>query len=126
MDKFYFIVGIVAIVILILALTFIGLLMRSTKKTIVFPSSLSNCPDLWIPDGSNNYCYFNGANNGTYDVSNNKLKNDSFVKNTDKYSYIDLKSNVWSKNGTTEICGKNNWANQYNVQWTGIKEYNNC
>ena len=135
MQMFYFIVSIIAIVILILLLTIIGLVMRSSKKTVVFPSSQSQCPDMWIPDG--NQCIFNGKNKGSFTTDTSKpylfttiddyVKNGSIIKNDyNDYSVIDLSSSVWTTGGGTKLCGQNKWANKHNIQWSGIKEYNNC
>jgi len=64
MEYFYIVVSIIAVVALILALTFIGLMIQNGNNTQTFPSNTSQCPDLWIPDGS--FCHFNGKNNGNY------------------------------------------------------------
>jgi len=64
MEFFYIVVSVLAVIILILALTFIGLMIQNGNKTQKFPPNMSQCPDLWIPDGS--YCHYNGLNNGTY------------------------------------------------------------
>jgi hypothetical protein len=64
MEFFYIVVSVLAVIILILALTFIGLMIQNGNKTQKFPPNTSQCPDLWIPDGS--YCHYNGLNNGTY------------------------------------------------------------
>jgi len=64
MEFFYIIVSLIAVVVLILVLTFIGLMIQNGNKTQTFPPNTSQCPDLWIPDGS--YCHYNGLNNGTY------------------------------------------------------------
>lgn len=64
MEFFYIVVSIVAVIVLILALTFIGIMINNGKQTQSFPPNTSQCPDLWIPDGS--FCHFNGFNNGNY------------------------------------------------------------
>jgi hypothetical protein len=146
MEIFYIVVLSVSVFILILALTFVGLIMRNTKNTVVFPSSMSQCPDLWIQDGS--YCKFNGKNSGTYQngtgdnytrLLSTSTPNKYYTRDVDSaeppYFIFDANrgrsifsafDNKWNSNGTTDICAKKEWANANDIQWTGIKEYNNC
>ena len=48
MDRFFIIVLSIAVVLLILILTFIGLMMKSTStNNAVFPPVVNTCPDYW-------------------------------------------------------------------------------
>ena len=51
---FYFIVSAIAIVSLILILTFFGVLMQNKNSGQTFPINALQCPDYWTYDGS--YC----------------------------------------------------------------------
>lgn len=144
MEWFYIITTVLAIIFLIISLLFIGLLMKKNNKIQVFPASVAQCPDLWVTDGS--YCRFNGKNNGSFaiDTTNRFLKssgsstyNDSknsvtpFIKNRDgmdvSYSTINpFDDSTWTLIGNTPKCGQHKWATLNNIQWTGIREYNNC
>jgi hypothetical protein len=83
MEFFYIVVSVLAVIILILALTFIGLMIQNGNKTQTFPPNTSQCPDLWIPDGS--YCHYNGLNNGTYISSDRGVGNGVEKSNTGKF-----------------------------------------
>jgi hypothetical protein len=154
MELFYIIVSVVTVIILILLLTFVGLMMRNGKKTQQFPPNIEQCPDMWIPDGS--YCHFNGVNSGTYEVSNNYLKDGTTVYNKDTVGSTDtnIKTKIdktapyfvvggstdllkntttiepanskWSTSGVSAICEQNKWATKYGIQWSGISQLNNC
>ena len=138
MERFYLIVTAIAILVLILVLIFVGILMKTTKNKVVFPSSQSMCPELWNINSDNTRCIFDGSNNyGSYAVDSiTKLitipSGDTYITNvptsgiTPAYSYIDLTSSNWTTTGSSDICGKSNWANKNGIEWAGIKEYNNC
>jgi hypothetical protein len=51
-DSFYLTITIIAAVILILSLTYVGVLLYSTKSTVAFPPTQSKCPDYWTIDTS--------------------------------------------------------------------------
>jgi hypothetical protein len=156
MELFYVIVSVVTVIILILLLTFVGLMMRNGKKTQQFPPNIEQCPDMWIPDGS--YCHFNGVNNGTYAISTDKkyLKDGTMtydnvtvssneapiktkIDNTSPYfvlggstpllkdtTTIEPANSKWSTSGVSAICQQNKWATKYGIQWSGISQLNNC
>jgi hypothetical protein len=144
MEQFYVIVTSIAVVILIIALIFMGIIMRNTKNTVIFPANQAPCPDLWTISPDLSYCYYNGKNNGSYtsfdsttlkDSSSNQIKSSNtpfpFVSVTGKNTVIPSTFNPqWKTNdfnrGVTPICSQNLWATQNNIQWTGIKEYNGC
>jgi hypothetical protein len=57
MDYFYVVVLSIAVVLLILILTFIGLAFRSSKNSATWPPVAGSCPDYWDVDPTNqNYC----------------------------------------------------------------------
>ena len=150
MKLFYLMVIIVFLVILILSLTFIGVMMRTGTQTQKFPPNISQCPDMWIPDGS--FCHFNGVNYGTYGVSSTNKR--ILTENNKPYSYTEnnkppldnpvpfftyggdreyIKSTTidsfdpkWSSQGLSTKCSKKKWANKYGIQWTGISQNNEC
>lgn len=146
MELFYIIISVLAVIILIILLTFVGLMMKNGKKTQQFPPNVEQCPDMWIPDGS--YCHFNGVNNGTYDIcfnggkylTENKNKcvagyqptsapyfvdggSSELLKNT---TTIEPNNSKWSTSGVSGICQQNVWATKYGIQWSGISQLNNC
>jgi hypothetical protein len=152
--NWFFIISIIAIIVLIISLTFVGVMMKKTNQTQLFPASVSQCPDLWIPDGS--FCHFNGVNNGTYNISElniDKSINGNFLKNNSNGTiydstnittdtpffttggnneYINSTTTInpydpkWSSKGMSSNCLQKEWATINNIQWSGIREYNNC
>lgn len=144
MELFYIIVSIATVIILIISLTFVGLMMRNGKKTQQFPPNVEQCPDRWIPDGS--YCHFNGVNNGTYAFDGKFLKEGAskyegtsteqgnvvpfFVKGgtqeLQNSTTIEPSSSKWTSTGVSSICAQNKWATKYGIQWSGISQLNNC
>lgn len=140
MELFYIIVSVVTVIILILLLTFVGLMMRKGKKTQQFPPNVEQCPDMWIPDGS--YCHFNGVNNGTYtikpntnylkeremtmDGSGTQINNSPYFVIGTSSTTIEPNNSKWSTGGVSANCQKNLWATKYGIQWSGISQLNNC
>jgi len=137
MDLFYVIVAGTAIVVLVCALTFFGLYMQKAKRSDTFPPNASICPDLWFTEA--NRCTYNGRNSGTYDLSNNTINYDRIdgkdplkaksSKSTDPNSKtviaFDPTDSIWGS-GNAALCTKKAWANQHNILWSGISEYNDC
>jgi len=121
--SFYTIVVIIAIIILIIALTTVGLLLGRLNTSKTFPPSASDCPDYWvningsctIPSGTAqvNAPTTVPTNTDTYGLS---LSSDS-IKFTDA---------GWKNQGISELCAKKKWANKYNVLWSGVSNYNSC
>ena len=119
--SFYTIVLIIAIIILIIALTSVGLLIGRLNKSKTFPPSASDCPDYWVvnSDGS---CAIPVSTNvpmtgytatDTFGLNNNNNQ----IKFTDA---------GWKNQGISELCAKKKWANKYNVLWSGVSNYNSC
>ena len=131
------------IVFLILILTVIGILMAKKSNNLVYPPVANQCPDYWTFDGS--YCIV--PNKGVYTLgdqtkytddhnqkvlngfSSVKSANDKntpgfFVEKDNKNRAIlkiDFKDPGWS--GT---CSQKKWANQNNIVWDGVSNYNTC
>lgn len=129
MELFYIITSIAAIVVLILALTFIGIMITNGNKKQTFPPNIEQCPDKWIPDGS--FCYFNNVNNGDYTVNSNMLefttdnKSPYFFTSGGKTA-INPFDSKWTSNGLTSTCNQKSWANIHGIQWSGISQSNTC
>jgi len=122
MDIFYIIVLSVAVMLLILILTYIGIKMVYNRNTSgnTFPPSFSPCPDYWQTDSAG-HCVVpsSTATNrgaGTYTSSNTPGYSDG---------NIDFTASAWTTNGSS-ICSKRTWANSNNVVWDGITNYNGC
>lgn len=142
MDLFYLIVVGVAVSLLIIILTYIGLQMRSTENAsdLGFPPVKQTCPDKWeaamggdkqtlclIPDYKQNSMKNVGtlySADGT--ISTAIMNATPGMQMPDRKSAIDFNDAGWSTFGLTSDCKKKEWANTYNVVWDGISNYNKC
>jgi hypothetical protein len=136
MEAFYIIVLSIAIILLILVLTYVGIQMTSansaTKKS-TFPPQASSCPDYWqsvTTDTSS--CLIptkNSQNVGKiYDASNGSLllnSSTTYGLNTMSNS-INFANSRWATGGVNTICAQKSWANQYGLMWDGVSNYNSC
>jgi len=121
MDKFYTIVLSVAIISLIGILTYVGILMTYGEGTQPYPSQSTTCPDYWKI-----------SEDGTCMIPNNNERNTGLiynegvlVLNSSNTEGINTDSKVIDFSGQS-VCTKQEWANQYNVIWDGVSNYNDC
>jgi hypothetical protein len=125
METFYLIVLGIATVVLILILTFVGLIMQTGKKNLVYPPSANTCPDNWTVDGS--YCVIPtslGNNTGSsLSALNASLK--SYIP-TGRSGVFDPNSTAWISGGKTAVCAQKEWAHSKNILWDGVSNYNSC
>ena len=130
MEAFYLIVLGVATVILILILTFIGILMQSQNKGQVWPPVVNTCPDNWTVDGSGNCTIPSSISEPGY---SNMGSTPSFISaSLEKYklegstSKLDPKHSAWAANGASTECAQKAWTQKYGILWDGISNYNGC
>jgi hypothetical protein len=102
--NFQKIVLVVAIIVFIVALVFIGIGLNKAKKEKSWPPIVSTCPDYWEDTG--NGCYnklgLGKCNLPTYD--NKNLMN----------------FNVTPYNGSEGTCAKAKWAKECEIVWDGV------
>jgi HJR/Mrr/RecB family endonuclease len=116
MDMFYIVVSSIAIIILILILTVIGLMMKNQNHMDVYPPFQSPCPDYWAvnQDGTCSQSSINrlpATYNKTVAVYNNALN--KIVVTGDIASYrFDFSGN--------SLCDNKKWANTYKLEWDGV------
>jgi hypothetical protein len=147
METFHIVVLSIAAILLIILLTFVGILMGSQKNSQTFPPEQYNCPDYWqiytddtpsdpktsavksgkciIPlasSGLNSGNIYSGTTL-TADIASN-TPGFSSKKQTDGsvINYIDFNDPGWSGG----ICAKRTWARKHMVQWDGVNNYNSC
>ena len=97
--SFQIIVAIVATVILIGSLTFIGYAMWDAQHNATFPPVISACPDYWTAK-DNNIC-INSKNLGNPLVKSKDFSDDLYK-------------------GDAGLCRQKEWANAHNLSWDGI------
>ncbi len=101
--RFQSLVIVIAIILLISSLTFIGYALYSNKSDQQFPPVQATCPDYWVAEGTN--C-INKQNLGTCPGPMD------FV-------------NIPHYQGDQGKCNKAKWAKSCGVTWDGITNNNN-
>lgn len=129
MEQFYVIVITIAIVLLILALTYIGVFLIGDDTTqVTFPPHSNQCPDYWEVNGDG-ACVIPGTNDVNFGNAGTAVgfvkKEDDGITVDDSYPQPDLtNTNISFENRT--ICEKKRWANTFDVVWDGVTNYNKC
>jgi hypothetical protein len=121
MDYYYIIVSVVATIILVLILTYVGILITSTQKKATYPPSYNLCPDYWKSNGSG-VCVM--PTNGVNTTSPMKGNTYGYTEGSNSINFSDA---GWSAGGTgDQRCGWQKWANLNEIQWDGVTNYNGC
>jgi hypothetical protein len=106
MEGFQKIVLIAAIIILIIALIFIGISLMYANNKQSWPPMIPACPDYWQIDGSGN----NTTCTNVKDLGTCNSQSGHSVMNFNNAPF----------NGTNGTCAKYTWANKCGVTWDGI------
>ena len=128
MDSFQMTVLAIAAFVLIIILTAIGIALRKMKKKVAYPPVANQCPDYWniASDGQSCAIPINGNKNTGNIYINNVL---TFTENVPGYDSVNSTINFndpgWVANNSS-TCNKQLWANQYQIIWDGISNYNSC
>ena len=96
---------IIALVILIVTLLFIGITIKQTKNE-QWPPIIGDCPDYWIDLSGNGGQCVNVKDLGT-------CKNTSSGHHTQNFT-------TPAFTGSNGLCSKYNWATNCGVSWDGI------
>jgi hypothetical protein len=97
---------IIAIIILIVSLVFIGMQIKQSNSKQVWPPLVPQCPDFWAADGSGNCKPTENAPNIIEDAECNPDGGKDFSV----APYI----------GARGACAKKEWADQCKTAWEGI------
>ena len=129
---FYIIVLSIAVVILILFLTFMGIMMRHQNAKAVYPPTTSICPDYWKADDSGN-CIMptqTSSTNKTIFINSGGKNNLGTNPNIAPYSKdtksFSINNVLWSSGGKSVLCAQKDWSMENNIIWDGISNYNGC
>lgn len=138
MDSFYAIVLTITIILFIIILTIIGILMNKGNKNVSFPPTYNKCPDNWaistdasciVPDENGNYIN-NGTTGNLGELPSTDGSKNSFQPFITKYNDSTYLMNpddaLWSSFGQTKLCSQYTWANNNNISWDGISNFNSC
>ena len=115
LGNFNITVLIVATVLLILGLIIIGFFIVKSIEDSEYPPVISDCPDYWDVDFSNNLikCENNNA-------AINKGSIDSTLCPASKLIYPVADFNDATKSDADILCLKQKWAKNCNIHWDGI------
>jgi hypothetical protein len=145
MDLFYIIVVSVAVGLLIIILTYIGIhIQTGSTSNREFPPIKQTCPDKWEAtmneSDKNILCVLPAFNENSMKNVGNLYNAEGGVSEetiaaTPGYkraaslagdTVIDFNNAGWSSFGLVSDCKKREWANTYNIVWDGISNYNKC
>jgi hypothetical protein len=132
MDYFRTIVLSVAVIVLILLLTVVGLILGKQSSNKTFPPEYTDCPDYWTFNTDSSMCKIpsyglktslNVAN--VYDKRGKMLLNSSntpgFTRDASNNVYVNFKDSAWGG-----VCNMKKWSNENGVVWDGVSNFNTC
>ena len=128
--SFYSGVVLIAVIILIITLIWLGIELSKAKEAKDFPPSFGTCPDYWVQHGNSCQIPLNRHpnNKGIFAVGGSSLlleqSNTPGIDTTT--NTIDMTNPGWKTAGKSEKCNKQGWASNYGVVWDGISNYNKC
>jgi len=105
--NFQKIVLLIAVILLIIALIFIGYSLGQAKEDETWPPIIGECPDYWVDISGNGAMCVNINNLGTCNIPTEGNLNSMDFSN----SYF---------NNSDGLCAKYKWANGCDVTWDGI------
>jgi hypothetical protein len=130
--NFYVVVLAVAIIIFTAIMVWFAYTLNAVTSKEIFPPVTNACPDGWssITTDGVNKCTLTGiignVGTGIPAESPNTSLYTKATTGTDTVTTVYPDATGWSIGGVSAICGKRAWANQYNVQWGGVSNYNGC
>lgn len=127
MDLFKIIVLVIALTLLIIILTLVGILINKTNHLgSVYPPTINHCPDNWLIDSSANCIIPSNGNLGTLSPANYTSIPGYYFDASNNISMINFSDPGWLANGMTAYCNQKLWANTNNIVWDTISNYNQC
>jgi len=137
MDIFYIVVISIAAVLLILILTYIGILMKQTKgANTAYPPVQATCPDYWDYITDTSSCVIPssteknvGSIYGNVNANRPLILNSTNtfgLKTSGTNAVIKFTDSGWISKGKSAVCGQRDWANTYGIVWDGVSNYNGC
>jgi hypothetical protein len=131
MDSFQIIVLVVAVILLIIIFTSVGIITKYySLDSNVFPSMANTCPDTWGVDGNNN-CVIPASGSINTGVLYNGSNINIDASNTPGYdsnkNVINFSDNaLWATGGRSALCNKKAWTAKNSIAWDGISNANVC
>jgi len=132
MDNFYLIVITIAVLILIVILTYLGIIMNSQKNSSVqFPSTEpQSCPDYWKStenEDKKTVCVVPTDDVNIGDLLDTSEEGKTNLEDTTGYNEKDnIKSIDFNDETEWSVCNKKAWALKNKIYWDGVAEYSKC
>lgn len=112
MASFQKIIVIIAIVLLIICLIFIGMALIKSKNSSQWPPIIGECPDYWVDTSGNGANCVNVRKLGTCTTGGNGASPSDSV--------MAMNFTVAPYIGSNSKCAKYTWANRCGITWDGI------
>lgn len=115
MDTFQKSVLIIALFVLIALLISVGILLNKHSKNTSWPPTQNTCPDYWTE--------------GTTEDATGKCKATAALNTGDGVTSTEIKDEEGNPIGDwtdKTRCEKRTWANDHNIMWSGVSNYNGC
>lgn len=124
MLSFKVIVVIIAVILLVGALTLIGITLSKKSRTNPFPEYQENCPDFWTL--KNTVCVPDTINTPpprNFTGAKATVKHPGVIidSKTNRIVSLDITQDNWAS-----VCDKSKWANMNNILWDGVANINTC
>lgn len=130
---FYLVVSLIAIILFVFVVLFLYFTISKDKYN-VYPPVVNTCPDFWTMDASGrcivpNITLENG-NVGSFTKEKASLSPvtygffDASGSSSFQSDAIDFRDSRWISLGGSSLCNQKKWANQYNIFWDGVSNYN--
>lgn len=122
MLSFYSIVVVIAIILLIIGLTIVGLTLKKKQNVVLFPEYQNTCPDFWTLTSANKCTPPTTAINTPSPSKVGQYSNNAVTKSSaNAITSIDVSENSWES-----ICTKSKWAKNVGILWDGVANNNAC
>ena len=132
MEDFFWIILVVAAILLIMSMTFVGVVMYTSTSSAVFPPRANACPDYWDVTSDGKCVPTAGKNLGNLttatlvaptvpvDAATTSSSNNAI------YSADVRWANAIKFPGKTGFCAKQAWSVNNGITWDGVSNSNVC
>lgn len=127
-SNFYTLVLTIAIVVLILVLSFFGWTMSKQKQTDNSPKLQTTCPDHWtvVDINGKTYCQQPSVGNvNRGDDNASKMPDNTTTITGYDINGFDFTNASWSSGGNA-VCSKKKWADSHGIHWDTVTNANYC